>query len=134
METIAIVLKKFVTMMPSFEWTFLLRVGKVMVPFEFGNGSSPLAAPGKPTDRAQGSVDDRSGAGNVMNFNRIQILRWWRRGSNQLKAIHFGLKLRWHQARQILGIREESEDLRNGNRNPVGELKLVGHGAELGVN
>ena len=51
METIAIVLKKFVTMMPSFEWTFLLHVGEVMVPFEFGNGGGPLAAPGEPTDR-----------------------------------------------------------------------------------
>jgi len=67
-----------------------------------------------------------------MNFNRIQILRWWRRRRNQLKAIDFSLKLWRHQARQILGVGEKSENLRNWNGNPVGELKLVGHRGRAG--
>src|SRR5208282_1774459 len=35
---------KFVAMMPELEWTFVLHVGEVMVPLEFGDARDPLCA------------------------------------------------------------------------------------------
>jgi hypothetical protein len=46
-----------------------------------------------------------------------------RRWLDQFKTIDPGLRLRRRESRQILRIREESEDLQDGEGNPVGELK-----------
>src|SRR5277367_492415 len=47
-ESVAIIPYEFMSMVPSLERTFLLHVGKVVVPFEFGDGCGPFAAPGEP--------------------------------------------------------------------------------------
>ena len=41
-DSIAVLRQKFVTVMPALEWPLLLHVGKVVVPFEFGDAGNPV--------------------------------------------------------------------------------------------
>ena len=44
-----------------------------------------------------------------------------------MKLVDSGLRGRGHNARQVLRIREEGEDVRDRERNPISELKVVRH-------
>ena len=41
-DSVAVLRQKFVTVMPALERSFLLHVGKVVVPLEFGDAGNPL--------------------------------------------------------------------------------------------
>jgi hypothetical protein len=125
-ECVAIVRDKFVAMVPPLERTFLLDIGKMMVPFELGDGSSPVASPGKPSQRAKRRVDNRSGPGKVMQRDSIFI--WRRRRRHQLETIHLCSGFGRHEPRKVVRVGKEREDLGNWKWNPVGELKVVRHG------
>jgi hypothetical protein len=113
---------KLVPMVPALEWTFLLYVGEVMVPFEFSDACDPGHAQRKKREEAKRSGNDRADSRGFCKVNRIW--RRWRRDEDKL--IDSGLRSGGHDARQILGVREEGEDVRCREGNPVGELELSG--------
>jgi len=108
-------------MMPALEWPSLLYVGEVVVPFELGDASDPVRAQRQEWEESEGSDDDCADAGRVERSNRI----WLCRRRNEMKLIKSGVRRSRHDARQILGIREEEEDARNGERNPAFEFESV---------
>jgi hypothetical protein len=110
--------QKLMAVMPSLEWTFVLHVGEVMVPFEFGDACDPLGAHRKERERAKGSHDDRADSGGLGESSGI-----WRR--NQSKFVNSSIGCCGHDARQVFGIREERENMRDREGNPVGELEIA---------
>lgn len=63
--------QKLVTMMPSLKRAFLLDVGKIIVPFEFGDAGDPLRSRWQERKHAKGSDDDRACAGRMWRSDRI---------------------------------------------------------------
>src|SRR5260370_4333303 len=57
-EPIAPLRKKFVTVTPALERTLLLHVGKMMVPFEFGNAGNPLRPQRRESEHAKRRPND----------------------------------------------------------------------------
>jgi hypothetical protein len=89
-----------VLVVPGFEWAFILHVGEVMVPFEFGNAGGPLGAQRKQGEDAERGDDDRAHARGVVVCTLLHI--WGRRRSGE--ADDFCGAGGGHDPRQVFGI------------------------------
>jgi len=108
-------------MMPALERPFLLHVGEVMIPFEFGDAGDPLRAQGQEREDAERSGDGRPDAGClVADAAWGRRWRWHAVESNQLRVA--GGR---HDARQVLRVREEREDVLQREGDPLLELEMV---------
>lgn len=116
--------EELVTVMPLPEKTSLLQIGKVMVPFEFGDAGNPLHAHWQEAEWTKRSHDQRADAGRPWRPNRIW--RGWRR--NEMKLVKPCAHRSRHDPRQVFRIGEEGKDPRQRERNPVVELELSAQG------
>lgn len=121
-QAIACLRQKFVPVMPALEWTFLLYVGEVVVPFEFSNARDPLRSHRQEREQAKRSHDYRAYSCRLRGSS---FLRRWRRLS--LKQVDSGVNRCRHNARQVIRICEECEDVGKREGNPVRELEARRH-------
>jgi len=112
--------QKLVTVMPGLKRAFLLHVGKVVVPFEFSDAGDPPCSCRQERKQSKRSHDD--GPDSDRARGSVRIRKWWRR--DQMKFVHSGLRGCGHNARQVVRVREEGEDMRDREANPVFELEL----------
>jgi hypothetical protein len=114
---------EFVAVMPGFEWTLVLYVGEVMVPFEFCDAGDPRGAQGQKREDAKRSDDGRAHAGGLVGGHAGR-----RRGRGySVQRDELRLAGGVHDARQVFRVREERENALDREGNPVFELEMVGH-------
>src|SRR5260370_12643951 len=113
-EPIAPLRKKFVTVTPALERTLLLHVGKMMVPFEFGNAGNPLRAQRREREDAKRRPNDGPRCPRRGRHDGVQGRLWL----DEMKPIQPGVLRRLHDARQSLRIGAKCEDAlsREGNQ------------------
>jgi hypothetical protein len=111
--------KEFVPVMPSLERPFLLDVGEVVIPFELRDACDPLRTHGQAREQAKRGHDD--GANSCRVWRSCGLLQ---RRRHQLQLVDSRVCGSRHDARQVLGIREEGKHLRKREGRPVGELEV----------
>jgi hypothetical protein len=113
---------KLMAMMPALERTFVLHVGEVMIPFEFGDAREPWGAKGKQRQDTERGADLGTNA-------RCLIPRWdgrtgWR---HAMERDQFRAARRGHDPRKVLGVREERKHAIERKGNPLLEFEVAGH-------
>jgi len=118
---------KLVPVLPASERAFGLGVCEMVIPLEIGDSSRPLGAEEKTRDHSKRRVnlgaDSRysgrdCGAGSFRRWHKSQ-------------SVDACCGLRWHDARQVVGIREEQENAAEWEGSPSLELDAVDHAAKF---
>jgi hypothetical protein len=118
---------EFVAVMPGFERAFVLYVGEMVVPFEFGDAGDPMGAQREEREDAERGDDDRADSGRALG-RRVGGRRW-RRHPVELEdscSARCG-----HNPGEVLGIREEREDAGEREGSPVLEFEVMRHESRI---
>ncbi len=115
---------KFVTMVETFEWPFLLNVGEVMVPFEFGDQCDPLGTKRQKGKHAKRSHDFGADAarGWSMSYD-LRVLSKRFGGGTNFRPINSRSSFRRHDARKIVGIGEKEKDVFDSAAAPIARIE-----------
>ena len=114
---------KFVAMMPVLEWTSVLHVSGVMIPFELGDACDPLRAQRQEREDAKRRCDSGTHASCLVA--RTPRRRWWR--GLPVERDQLGVARRGHDPRQVLRVGEEREDALNREGNPLLKFEMMEH-------
>ena len=123
LDTITILGPKLVAVMPTAKRSFDMDIGEVTIPFELSDSSRPYGSEEEARDHPKRCVDfraDSSYRGRVCVAGSI-------RRQHKPESINARGGFRWHDARQVVGVREEQKDPADREGNPILELDVVQH-------
>src|SRR5579862_7877886 len=109
-------------MMPALEWSFILNVGKILVPFELCDTRSPSLSQWKPRSNSEGCDDNRTHARGFLRFHPSL-----RERRHSIQSDYLRPACCRHDPRQILRIREEREGPLKREGNPLLKFQMDWH-------
>jgi len=121
--------QELMAMMPALEWTFVLHIHEVRIPFKFRDASDPACADRQQRENAKGSDDGRPHPG-CLGEDAITS----RRGRHAAERNQLGRARSRHDPRQVFRIRKKEKHGFPAKRHPLLEFEMVMHNRPSAYN